>query len=131
MTTSFKWSARSLRELKGIHPDLRKVCDLALKLSHIDFLIVDGLRTVEEQREYVRKGASKTMKSNHLKGHAVDFAVIINGKVSWHSGSMKEVAQCFKRAAAELGIKIKWGGDWRTFKDYPHIELDQSVYGRG
>ena len=128
MAKGFKWSARSLRELKGIHPDLRKVTDRALELSPVDFVIIDGLRTIEEQREYVRKGASKTMRSRHLTGHAVDFACYINGKISWHAGSMKRVADAFKTAANELGIKIRWGGDWRTFKDYPHIELDRRYY---
>lgn len=124
----FKWSSRSLRELKGIHPDLRKVTNRALELSPVDFIITDGLRTIEEQREYVRKGASRTLKSRHLTGHAVDFVAFVNGKVTWESKYMKQIAAAFKTAAKELSIPIEWGGDWKSFVDMPHVELDRRTY---
>lgn len=124
----FKWSERSLRELEGIHPDLRKVADRALQLSEIDFIITDGLRTIEEQREYVRKGASKTMKSRHLTGHAVDFVAYHEGRITWDAKLMRKIAAAFKAAAAELKIPVVWGGDWKSFVDMPHVELDRKVY---
>jgi peptidoglycan LD-endopeptidase CwlK len=128
MANNFRWSARSRRELAGIHPDLRKVTDLALKYSPLDFIITDGLRTKAEQREYVRRGVSKTMNSRHLTGHAVDFVALVNGKVKYEYKPMKAVADAFKKAAAELGVKIKWGGDWKNSWDTPHIELDRRYY---
>ncbi|MGL5735297.1 MAG: M15 family metallopeptidase, partial [Beijerinckiaceae bacterium] len=67
-----KWSKRSLDNLAGIHPDLRRVMDRALHESPIDFTVIEGLRTVERQKELVAKGASKTMNSRHITGHAVD-----------------------------------------------------------
>lgn len=125
---NFKWSRRSLEQLRGIHPDLRKVTDLALKLSEVDFIITDGLRTEEEQRELVRKGASRTMRSRHLTGHAIDFVAIVNNKVRYDAVHMKRIAHAFKMAAKQLGIPIEWGGDWKSFVDTPHIELDRKVY---
>lgn len=125
---SFIWSKRSLRNLEGIHPDLRKVCDLALKLSKYDFIVVEGLRTIEQQRIYVSEGKSQTMNSRHLTGHAVDFAPIVNGNVTWTNVACKVVANAFKAAAEQLGIQITWGGDWKGFVDADHIELDHSIY---
>jgi peptidoglycan L-alanyl-D-glutamate endopeptidase CwlK len=84
---------------------------------------------VERQKELVEAGASWTMNSNHLKGHAIDFAVTVNGDVRWDwplYGSMSEV---FKGAATLERVPIVWGGDWKKKKDGPHIELDQRVYG--
>lgn len=81
--------------MEGIHPDLRRVADLALKLSVYDFTITDGLRTIEEQREYVARGVSWTMNSRHLTGHAIDYAVIMYGKCRWEFPVMQAVAAAF------------------------------------
>lgn len=130
------WSERSLKNLAGIHPDLRRVLDRALSESPVDFVVTEGLRSVERQREMVRIGASTTMKSRHITGHAVDFYAWVDinadGKVSFQEMSsprlMRQIADAIKYAASELGIPVVWGGDWRTFKDYPHIELDRRTY---
>lgn len=124
----FKFSKRSLKELEGIHPDLLRVTCRALELTPIDFIITDGLRTIEEQRAYVARGASKTMKSRHLSGKAVDFVAYKNGKATYDVKLMTQIADAFKKAANELGVLIEWGGDWKTFKDTPHIELDRRKY---
>lgn len=130
------WSDRSLRNLQGIHPDLRKVLDKALQESPVDFLINEGLRSVTRQKELVRIGASTTMNSRHLTGHAVDFYAWVDidrdGKVEFEEMSnyplMKKIADAIKAAASELRVPIVWGGDWKKFKDYPHIELDRRTY---
>lgn len=125
------FSKRSLGNLDGVHPDLVEVCKKAIELSEdfeIDFIITDGARTIEEQREFVAKGASRTMHSRHLGGFAVDTVALVNGRVSYREEDMTKVAECFKRAAAKLRIPIHWGGDWKTFKDTPHIELDKERY---
>ena len=134
MPSGFKWSKRSLKQLEefgGIHKDLRKVTDLALQLSPIDFIITDGRRTIAEQRKHVANGASKTMKSRHLTGHAVDFVayVKVDGntmKVSYKETYMRQVADAFSAAAKQLGIPITRGIDWGW--DSPHIELDKKKY---
>jgi peptidoglycan L-alanyl-D-glutamate endopeptidase CwlK len=119
---------RSLKALEGVHPDLVKVVKRADELG-ARFHITDGLRTLERQKQLVAAGKSKTMRSRHLTGHAVDFVVAEpGGGVSYEHADMAACAAVFKRAAAELGVAIEWGGDWRKFVDTPHIELDRKVY---
>ena len=128
-TSQFKWSKRSLGKLAGIHPDLRKVMDRALELVPIDIMVLEGLRTIERQRELVRRKASKTMRSRHLTGHAVDIAPLdSNGKVSWDWPLYHQIAPAIKQAAVEVGVPIEWGGDWISFKDGPHWQLPWDKY---
>jgi len=70
------YSKRSLGNLKGIHPDLRRVVDRVLQEGPLDFIVIEGLRNMKRQRELVASGASKTMNSRHLTGHAVDLLPI-------------------------------------------------------
>lgn len=129
-STGSKWrfSSRSLKALEGIHPDLRKVVDRALELSEVDFIVTEGLRTYVRQVQLVREGASKTLKSRHLTGHAVDVIAYENGQVNYNADLMRKIAVAFKAASAELQIPIRWGGDWKSFVDTPHFELDKERY---
>lgn len=125
----FIFSERSLNNLAGVHPDLQAVTRRALELTEVDFTVIDGRRTKAEQREMVRKGASRTMNSRHLTGHAIDFmALDANGKGTWDWPYYVQVAEAFKQAADELGIPIVWGGDWPSLRDGPHIELERHAY---
>jgi peptidoglycan L-alanyl-D-glutamate endopeptidase CwlK len=128
--TEFSFSPRSLKNLEDLHPDLLAVARRALELTEVDFTVTEGRRTPERQRELVRIGASKTLNSRHLTGHALDFMAIDpkTGKGSWTWALYPRVAAAFKAAAAELGIPIVWGGDWPKFRDGPHIELDRRAY---
>lgn len=124
-----KWSNRSLASLKGIHPDLRRVMDRALEISPLDFIVIEGLRTPERQRQLVASGASQTMNSRHLTGHAVDLLPIgPNGKPAFDWPLYHRLAPAVKQAARELGVSIVWGGDWQSFKDGPHFELERKAY---
>lgn len=125
---NFKLSRRSLERLQGVHPDLVKVVLLAIQLTEVDFGITEGVRTIEKQREYYAKGASKTMNSRHLTGHAVDLAAYIGADVRWDWPLYHKLADAMKRAANSLNVPIVWGGDWKSFKDGPHFELDRKVY---
>lgn len=126
---SRKFSKRSLDNLKGIHPDLRRVIDRALQESPVDFIVIEGLRTEARQKQLVASGASKTMKSRHLTGHAVDLLPIgPNGKAEFAWPLYEKLAPAVKRAAEAEGVKIVWGGDWQSFKDGPHFELDREAY---
>lgn len=130
------WSDRSLKSMDGIHPDLRRVLDDALQSSHHDFVVTEGLRSISRQKEMVRIGASTTMNSRHLTGHAVDLYGWVdlnnNGKVTFEEMSnvrvLTSIAGAIKASATKLGIPIVWGGDWRKFRDLPHFELDRKVY---
>ena len=68
------------------------------------------------------------MNSRHLSGKAVDFAALIGGKVRWDWPLYGRIADAFKQAALELHIPIIWGGDWKSLRDGPHVELDRRTY---
>lgn len=124
----FKFSQRSLNNLSGVHPDLVKVVRLALEISDIDFTVIEGLRSKERQAELVKAGASQTMNSRHITGHAVDLAAVVGGTIRWDWPLYERIAKAVKTAAAQLKVSVIWGGDWKTFKDGPHFELDRKVY---
>ena len=109
----FKFSKRSLRHLEEVVEPLRAVAVLALKTSNVDFGVTDGLRTEEEQRELLAAGASKTLKSRHLTGHAIDVAAYIGPRLKWEPQTLyDEIANAFGAAARELETPIRWGGAW-------------------
>ena len=120
----YKFSKRSLDNLKGVDERLVKLMEEALSISSYDFGITEGLRTIEKQKEYVRTGKSQTMNSYHLKGKAVDIVVYKDGKVSWKLDYYKEIADLVKKIAKHDGLKITWGGDWKTLVDGPHFQLE-------
>ena len=94
-----------------------------LRLSEIDFSVIEGLRTKERQAELVKAGASRTINSRHITGHAVDLAAVVGGEVRWDWPLYEKIAKAMKQAAYELNINIEWGGDWKSFKDGPHFQL--------
>lgn len=124
----FTFGVRSRRNLEGVHPDLKAVMVDAIKKTPIDFVVIEGLRTLKRQEQLVRLGASKTMNSRHLTGHAVDIAPVVDGQVRFDWPLYHKLAPVIKESAQLLGIPIIWGGDWRSFKDGPHFELDRTVY---
>ena len=121
----YKLGQRSLDNLKGVHPDLVKVVKRAIEITEQDFTVIEGTRTVARQRELVRQGASKTMNSRHLTGHAVDIAP---WPISWDWQRFYPIADAMKQAAKELDVEIEWGGDWESFKDGPHWQLPWAKY---
>lgn len=123
----FRLSDRSIKNLAGVHGHLIQVVGRAIELTEVDFIITEGLRTKKRQEELVAAGASQTMNSRHLTGHAVDVAALVGGKVRWDWPLCAKIAVAFKKAAAELGIPIVWGGDWKM-RDGPHFELDRRKY---
>lgn len=125
---TFSFGTRSKERLQGVHPDLVKVLEKAIKESPLDFSITEGLRTKERQKALFDAGKSQTMNSRHLTGKAVDIAVIKDGEVTWDFKYYQLVADHIKKVAKELQIDIVWGGDWQSFKDGPHFELHRSVY---
>lgn len=121
-------SDRSLQRLEGVHADLVRVVKRAAATSNIDFTVLEGLRTLERQKTLVARGASKTMKSRHLTGHAVDLAPFVDGQVVWAWPLYHKLAVIVKASAADEHVPIEWGGDWRSFKDGPHWQLPWGAY---
>lgn len=129
-----KLSTNSQERLKQCHPDLKKIVELAVTKSDIEFQVTEVLRSLARQQELVKLGASKTMKSRHLPhpkdglSRAVDLVAMDKGKVNWSWPLYDKLAKAMKEAAAELNIPIEWGGDWRSFKDGPHFQLPWKQY---
>jgi peptidoglycan L-alanyl-D-glutamate endopeptidase CwlK len=96
--------------------------------TELEFVVIEGMRTTQRQAELVASGASKTMNSRHLTGHAVDLAASVKGEIRWDWPLYHRIASAMKAAATELGVDITWGGDWKTFKDGPHFELSWKSY---
>ena len=109
---AFKLSKRSLARLDGVNDKMVKVVTTAIGLSKIDFGVICGLRTIEEQRELVAKGASKTMKSKHIEGNAVDLMAYIGSRASWELDLYDDIADAMKIAADEHDVQIRWGAAW-------------------
>ena len=124
----YKLSRRSLERMQRVHPDLVKVVLMAIELTEVDFGVTEGVRTVERQRELFAKGASKTMNSRHLTGHAVDLVAYVGSEVRWDWPLYHKIADAMKRAAKSLGVPIIAGADWKKFPDGPHFELDRKTY---
>lgn len=99
---AFVLSKRSLQRLEGVHPDLVKVVKRAIQLTRVDFTVLEGLRTLERQKQLVAAGASKTMNSRHLTGHAVDLGAYVAGEVRWDWPLYHQIAAAVKRAAGAL-----------------------------
>ena len=123
MSMTYQFSQRSLDNLKGVHEDLVSVVTRALELTERDFMVIEGLRTEERQRQLVAEGKSKTMNSRHLTGHAVD---IVPYPVSWEWEDFRPVVNAMREAAKELGIDLEHGFDWGW--DAPHHQLAWGSY---
>lgn len=125
---SFRLSQRSRTQMQGVHPDLIAVIETAIQLSSVDFMVTEGRRDSARQAALVRAGASRTLNSRHLTGHAVDVAALIEGQVRWDWPLYGRIAGAFKTAARDLGVPLIWGGDWPRLRDGPHFELDRRAY---
>lgn len=128
------FSRTSQERLATCHPDIQKVMTEVIK--HRDITVLDGARTLEQQRAYVASGHSHTLNSKHLVqsdgySHAIDIApypIDFNDRERFYytAGFILGVAEV-------LGVKLRWGGDWdgdsdihdQKFYDLPHFELKE------
>lgn len=125
---SFRLSRRSRAHLESVHPALVAVVEAAIVRTPVDFMITEGLRTPARQTALVKAGASRTIRSRHLTGHAVDVAALVDGQVRWDWPMYGRIAEAFKAAAVDLKTPLIWGGDWKTLRDGPHFELDRKAF---
>ncbi|CNH15151.1 M15 family metallopeptidase [Yersinia intermedia] len=131
---NFRFSQRSENNLKGVNASLVKVVQRALELSTVDFIVIEGVRTVARQQQLYAQGRTEpgkvvtwTMKSKHIDGNAVDLLPV----TGWDNlASFKAVSKAMFQAASELGVKITWGADWngngiqeKGETDSPHFEI--------
>lgn len=128
----------SLKRLEGVHPDLVTIIKRAADMlprtaSDLSFQVTEGIRTLERQKQLVAQGASRTLNSRHIPaanglGHAVDIAIFVGDRLTWEFPVYKRVSDIIKKAAAELGYLVEWGGDWTSFRDGPHFQLPFASY---
>lgn len=151
----FTLGKTSTRELQGVRVELVSVVRRALQLTAQDFAVHDGIRTLAEQQRLVASGASQTLDSRHITGHAVDLVPVINGKLRWEWDPIYLIADAVRQAAREHGTPLRWGGAWdidftasddspedlvqgyvqrrrrqglRAFIDGPHYELPKAFF---
>ena len=140
---SYKFGKRSLDNLNGVNPLLINVLNRALEISPVDFGIIQGKRSIDEQRKNVAKGVSQTMNSRHLEecsidenvcyGNAVDILpTAIKPGMNWDLKYFMPVLKAIKQAGDELGVELRFGVNWKNdpslpietkFIDAPHVEI--------
>lgn len=125
---SFRLSERSRARMRGVHPALVGVIEAAILTTPVDFRVTEGLRTPARQASLVRAGASRTLNSRHITGHAVDVAAMVDGAIRWDWPLYPRIAEAIKSAAKAKGVALVWGGDWPRLRDGPHFELDRRVF---
>ena len=131
-----KLNITSLSRLRGVHPDLVRVvlrCADDWKDKDTGFIVTQGVRTIQEQNLLLKKGASKTLRSRHLKApngyaHAVDLAVVLKDAVTWHWPMYDRLAKAMKAAAKAEKVPLEAGADWGKFRDGPHFQLPWKEY---
>jgi len=123
---TFKLSQRSLDKMEGVDESLVAVVKRAIAETKIDFGVIYGMRTIEEQRKLVAAGKSQTMKSKHLVGRAVDLMAYVDGKGCWELNVYDDLCDAMKVAAEELSVAIKWGAAWSEgdIRTYPGTAED-------
>lgn len=124
----YKLGARSKQRLKGVHDDLVKVVERAIEITTVDFTVLEGLRTPERQKTLMESGASQTLNSRHITGHAVDLGAWVGDEVRWDWPLYHKIAASMKEASKQVNVPIEWGGDWRNFKDGPHFQLPRKTH---
>ena len=123
-----KLSQKSLDRLAGVHPHLVEIVKRAAALGVIDFAVLEGVRSTLRQAESMAAGASRTLKSRHLTGHAVDLGAMVGGTVRWDWPLYHKINEVMQQAAKDQGIRIEWGGNWKNFPDGPHFQLPWETY---
>lgn len=125
---TFYLSQRSRERLATVHTDLQLIVGSAILISKVDFAVLEGLRSLSRQRELVKSGASMTLNSRHLTGHAVDLGAWVSGGIRWDWPLYHQIADAMRQAAVQHNLKLEWGGDWETFPDGPHFQLPWAEY---
>lgn len=137
--SKFVFGQRSLDRLNGVNTRLVSVVHRALELSEVDFTVVEGVRSRARQVQLYAQGRTTagkivtwTLKSKHIDGLAVDLAPVADGKIDWTDlKKFDAIGAAMKKAAAELGVTIRWGADWdrdgklreKGESDSPHFEI--------
>tara|TARA_R110002126_G_scaffold750_3_gene4725 strand:+ start:3878 stop:4330 length:453 start_codon:yes stop_codon:yes gene_type:complete len=118
---SFKLSSRSTANLDKVDSNLVAIVRMAILETKIDFGVICGLRTIEEQKVLVDKGVSQTMDSKHISGSAVDLMAYVGSRASWELNLYDDIADSMKKASKLVDVPIRWGAAWHI-KDIAKYE---------
>jgi peptidoglycan L-alanyl-D-glutamate endopeptidase CwlK len=133
----FKLGKTSLDRLQGVDETLVNVVKRAIEISEVDFTVLEGVRTLERQRELYAQGRTApgkivtwTMKSRHIEGKAVD---LVPYPLDWNDlDKFNKIKDAMFQAAKELDVNLRWGADWDGDGNYrekgeydsPHFEIN-------
>lgn len=137
MVPKFKFGTTSGERLDTCDPKLQRAMHYAMSLQLMDFTILEGHRSQARQLELLAKGATKVAvsKHQHSPSAAIDIAPY---PVRWGSINsahrVKEIGNFYRLAgivlagAKEMGIPLRWGGDWNMNGDIYDQEFDDLVH---
>lgn len=123
----FQLSKKSLNNLIGVHPDLVAVVKKAIEITEIDFVVIEGLRTLDKQKLLLQAGATTTLNSRHLTGHAVDLAALVGKEIRWDWPLYHKIAYAMKQAANDLDIPLEWGAVWDKEMSEISSDFDKEI----
>lgn len=121
--------SKIVRDLDKLHPYVKELAEKLLakcKEAGIKIIITETLRSKERQQQLYNQGRTTPGKivtnakpgdSIHNYGLAFDIVPVENGKALWNRYDL------FKKVGKiGVGLGLTWGGNWRSFKDYPHFQ---------
>ena len=126
-----KFSAASKARLSACHRDLQSVFNLVVK--EFDCKGLEGRRGPKKQNQYFEEGKSRIRWPNgpHNANPSDAVHVVPYPFPGWkNTVAFYFFAGYVIKAAEELGVEIRWGGDWnrnkimndQTFMDLIHFE---------
>jgi len=122
-----RFGKTSKKRLEGVDTKLVNVLNELIKI--MDVTIIEGLRTQERQEQLLKKGATKVKYSKHMEGKAVDLSPY---PIDWDNrDGFHYMGGMIRGIAKQLGVKVRWGGDWDSdgdikdngFDDLVHVEI--------
>lgn len=134
--SKYKFSERSNRVFDTVESNLTVVFKKALDYGIMDATALEGHRNKAKQDRFFDLHKSKVQwpngKHNIMPSKAVDVVPYVNGSVSWNWRHCLVWAGIVLAAATELGVEVRWGGNWdmdgepvtdQDFQDLVHFEL--------
>jgi peptidoglycan L-alanyl-D-glutamate endopeptidase CwlK len=109
---TFVLGKASEANLLGVQPKLICCVRYAIKRTRVDFSVFEGLRDAARQAKLYASGASRTLKSDHLDGYAVDLVPYLDGRLQWQQPLCIEVARVMHQASRDLSVSLGWGAVW-------------------
>jgi peptidoglycan L-alanyl-D-glutamate endopeptidase CwlK len=117
---AFALGKASQAKLDLVRPQLARVVRRAITITTADFTVFEAMRTLATQKEYLRRGVTKTLNSRHLTGDAVDLVPWVSGGPRWEWPPIYNIAAAMREAAVIEGVALRWGGVWdRRLADLP------------